>query len=102
MDNTTEEQVSKKARVESTPEVKNVDICTVCMEEGTEESPIIEHQCPRCAKDAWKICLVCNEALLSRTCPVCRGDYAAVEMHLVPGKIFFGDFFVRISRLTFP
>lgn len=83
--NVEEEQPSKKQR---TAEVINVDCCTVCMEEGTEESPIlVTHQCPRCAKDAWKICLVCNEALLSRVCPICRGDYAPVEMHLVPGKI---------------
>mmetsp|Transcript_14110 Transcript_14110/g.15296 ORF Transcript_14110/g.15296 Transcript_14110/m.15296 type:complete len:291 (+) Transcript_14110:75-947(+) len=62
------------------------EICSLCMEVGTEDCPILEnHQCPQCAKDAWKICQCCNESLLSRTCPVCRGEYAPIVMYLMPG-----------------
>lgn len=59
--------------------------CVVCMETGTEEVPLLSHECKQCKADAWKICLCCHEALLSRTCPVCRGDYAPMVMHVIPG-----------------
>lgn len=65
----------------------NEEICSLCMEVGTEDCPILEdHQCPQCAPGAWKICQVCNESLLSRTCPVCRGEYAPILMYPMPGK----------------
>ncbi len=69
--------------------IDDVVSCAICMEEGTDVSPILpSHQCPQCVKEAWSICLVCNESLLSRRCPICKGDYAPVVMHLVPGKLF--------------
>jgi hypothetical protein len=77
-----QDQPAKKAKVE------DVATCVVCFEEGSESSPILStHQCPQCSKGAWNICLVCNEGLLSRTCPVCRGDYAPMVMHLIPGTV---------------
>jgi hypothetical protein len=80
--NTTADQDSNQASSEEEEE-----ICSLCMEPATADCPILpEHQCPQCAKDAWKICQTCNESLLSRTCPVCRGDYAPIVMHTVPGK----------------
>lgn len=61
-------------------------ICIVCMEEGSTESPLLEsHQCGQCSKNAWKICACCNETILSRICPVCRGNYAPIFLHVVPG-----------------
>jgi len=61
-------------------------VCIVCMEEGSAESPLLEsHQCGQCSKDAWKICACCNETILSRICPVCRGNYAPICLHVVPG-----------------
>jgi hypothetical protein len=61
------------------------EICSLCMETGTEDCPLIPHQCLQCAPDSWKICQCCNEALLSRSCPVCRGDYAPIVMYPMPG-----------------
>lgn len=107
-DNNQDEHATKKSRknddsvvVESVDAVEEVkkeeegksddvhgDTCVVCMDEGSEVSPILEnHQCPQCAPGAWKICRVCNEALLSRLCPVCRSEYAPIVMHTMPGKI---------------
>lgn len=61
-------------------------MCILCMEEGSVESPLLsEHQCTQCSKDAWKICACCNETILSRTCPVCRGTYAPILLHVIPG-----------------
>eukprot|EP01039_Chlorochromonas_danica_P000759 gene759-824_t len=55
------------------------------METNSNESPLQKHQCRQCAGDAWMVCECCNEALLSRTCPVCRGDYAPIVMYPMPG-----------------
>eukprot|EP01042_Synura_sphagnicola_P031415 gene31415-40449_t len=108
-DNNQDEHATKKSRknddsvvVESVDAVEEVkkeeegksddvhgDTCVVCMDEGSEVSPILEnHQCPQCAPGAWKICRVCNEALLSRLCPVCRSEYAPIVMHTMPGLPF--------------
>jgi hypothetical protein len=79
-----EEQAAKKQRVETVAEQ-----CVLCFDEHSETSPLQSHCCPQCKKDAWKICLVCHEGILSRSCPVCRGDYAPLIMHIVPGDFFF-------------
>eukprot|EP01035_Chromulina_nebulosa_P019070 gene19070-24892_t len=42
-----------------------------------------KHGCSQCVSNAWKICEDCDENLLSRTCPVCRSDYAPLVMHAV-------------------
>ena len=63
-------------------------MCILCMEEGSVESPLLsEHQCAQCNKDAWKICACCNETILSRICPVCRGNYAPILLHVIPGNV---------------
>lgn len=59
--------------------------CLVCMEPDNPDSPLQKHHCPQCVENAWLICVCCNEALLSRTCPVCRGNYAPIVMHPMPG-----------------
>lgn len=105
-DETRDEHAAKKSRKnDDTVVVETVDLteeskkeeaeeivdesgptCVLCMEEGTPLNPILEsHQCSQCAPQAWKICHVCNEALLSRLCPVCRSEYAPIVMHVMPG-----------------
>lgn len=77
-----EEPVAENASDGSTESV-----CIVCMEADCSDRPLIdEHQCKQCSKDAWRICACCNDTLLSRTCPVCRGDYAPILLHVVPGE----------------
>jgi hypothetical protein len=65
--------------------IDNEDTCILCMEAGSEEKQLMNHQCGQCAADAWKICVCCNETLLSRACPVCRSDYAPIILTAVPG-----------------
>ena len=77
--------------LENHKKIKTIDEkmleCSVCMENHSEEHPIIDHQCSSCSKDAWKICILCNEQLLSRICPFCRNDYSPILLYAVPGKI---------------
>ena len=61
------------------------DMCVLCMETVGDEKLLVDHQCPQCVHGAWKICHSCNESLLSRTCPVCRSDYAPLILYKVPG-----------------
>lgn len=81
------DQPSKKVKsLEAEEESKLEDVCIVCMESNSAERPLlVEHQCAQCSKNAWKICACCNESILSRVCPVCRGNYAPIMLHVVPG-----------------
>lgn len=63
--------------------------CSICLEPGTDQNPIVPHGCPKCNKDAWKICECCNETRLSRNCPMCRSEYAPLVFHLMPGAPFY-------------
>jgi hypothetical protein len=85
---------SKKAKqspvedaLDDEAEKKGEDVlCIVCMEGNSDENPLLEaHQCDQCKKDAWRICVCCNESILSRACPVCRGNYAPINLHVIPG-----------------
>jgi hypothetical protein len=72
--------------VEDGSEGSEETVCIVCMEPDCSDRPLLdEHQCSQCNKDAWKICACCNDSILSRTCPVCRGNYAPILLHVVPG-----------------
>ena len=42
------------------------------------------HGCGTCKTDAWFICSSCHEGLLSRQCPVCRGEYASEVLYPFP------------------
>jgi len=67
----------------------NNDECSLCLNHSSSENPLLpSHQCPQCKKDAWKLCQCCHELLLSRSCPICRGDYAPIVMCTVPGLSF--------------
>lgn len=95
--NTTETKVADSNEAQS--EIVEAT-CVLCMDEGTALNPILpQHQCTQCAPDAWKVCLVCNEALLSRLCPVCRTEYAPNVMYRMPG-ISIPIFVVLKCRLT--
>jgi hypothetical protein len=62
------------------------ELCVVCMESDSTDRPLLpNHNCSQCSKHAWKICVCCNESLLSRICPMCRGNYAPILLHVVPG-----------------
>lgn len=87
--NSPDEQSSKLLQVESLEEKSesNEPCCSFCMEEGTPTNPLLaNHQCPQCSPNAWNLCMVCNEALLSRLCPMCRHEYAPMVMYKMPGK----------------
>ena len=80
---------AKKQRVEERIEDTKLEelTCSICFEAGTGVNVIMpEHSCRTCRKDAWRICEVCNESLLSRVCPFCKSDYAALVLYEVPGR----------------
>lgn len=93
-----ERQTSKRARVSDSHEnaavvaasaaapaeciaVLSSDNCAICLEGAAEEKELMEHNCPQCTKGAWRICEPCNDAILSRRCPVCHGDYKPIEFY---------------------
>lgn len=62
--------------------------CLICSEIETEGGEVIflpEHACGQCSKGVWNICETCHDALLSRKCPVCRGEYAPRLLYVMPG-----------------
>jgi len=59
--------------------------CIICHEGDRADVPMLEeHGCPQCKKDAWKICEECEDTLLGRSCPVCRGDYSPLVLYEFP------------------
>jgi hypothetical protein len=81
------EEVGRDEEEEEEDEIEGIEeeVCILCMEADDTANPLIQHNCPQCARQAWKICYSCNESLLSRTCPVCRSDYAPLLLYFVPG-----------------
>ena len=75
---------SKKKVCNEEIESKVENNCVVCFEIGNVENPLLEHSCQQCNKESWMICSSCNSLLLSRTCPVCRSDYAPLVLYAVP------------------
>ena len=70
----------------STGHAEDGNTCAVCMEGQSEERQILSHHnCPQCAPDAWKICDLCDNHMISKICPICRGDYAPRVLHKVFG-----------------
>ena len=67
--------------------IDRADNCAICF----ESDKLLEgHGCATCKKDSWKICESCNESRLSRTCPICAGDYSPLILYAVPGKSLSG------------
>lgn len=88
---------TKETIIASVTDVDNLDlqssekisqaerICAICMETEPIITFLESHNCSICVKTAWDICVKCEPALLSRLCPVCKGDYKALQLHGVPG-----------------
>lgn len=73
--------------VNESVEDANTEECSLCLHCSSLENPILpNHMCPQCSANSWKVCQCCHELLLSRSCPICRGDYAPIVMYTVPGK----------------
>ena len=67
-------------------EIDSTAACSICFENASAANALLSsHQCNTCKKEAWNVCEVCNEALLSRVCPFCKADYAALILVEVPG-----------------
>ena len=61
-------------------------LCAICMgSDGTELKLLKTHSCPVCIVGAWNICDVCDDNLLSRSCPVCMSDYSPRILHVTQG-----------------
>jgi len=58
--------------------------CNICME--TEITLLPSHNCTRCKPDAWLVCEICDQNLLSRTCPYCNQDYKPWKFYSVPNQ----------------
>jgi hypothetical protein len=71
---------------ENEDSVANLRLCILCREpDRSPDCPLLEsHGCPRCAKDAWRICEACDDRILARSCPVCRSDYQGINMYFFP------------------
>ena len=57
--------------------------CAICFE--GERTVLERHGCDQCKPGAWHICEICNDSLLSRTCPFCKGDYRELKLYQMPG-----------------
>jgi len=81
-----DEPSQKKQRVECKDAQENEEEATVCAICFESERTVLEcHGCDRCKPGAWSICEICNDSLLSRTCPFCKGDYKALKLYQMPG-----------------
>ena len=65
-------------------------ICAICMgSEGDQLKLLKNHSCPICVAGAWNICDVCDDNLLSRSCPVCNSDYSPRVLYVTQGMPTF-------------
>ena len=65
-------------------------ICAICMgSEGDQLKLLKNHSCPICVAGAWNICDVCDDNLLSRSCPVCNSDYSPRILYVTQGLPIF-------------
>ena len=81
-----DDKASKRQKVEV---AAANEICVVCMMNIAElqeaDCPMmLEHSCRQCNKASWNICENCEEQVLSRKCPVCRGEYAPIVLYEFP------------------
>ena len=53
--------------------------CAICLHSELDR-PLRPHGCGTCAPDAWRVCDDCERNLVSRSCPMCQGDYRALEL----------------------
>ena len=65
-------------------------LCAICMGcDGNDIKLLKTHNCPTCVPGAWNICDVCDDNLLSRSCPVCNSDYSPRVLYVAPGMPTF-------------
>lgn len=65
-------------------------LCAICMgSDGNDIKLLKTHNCPTCVPGAWNICDVCDDNLLSRSCPVCNSDYSPRVLYVAPGMPAF-------------
>jgi hypothetical protein len=65
-------------------------LCAICMgSDGNDIKLLKTHNCPTCVPGAWSICDVCDDNLLSRSCPVCNSDYSPRVLYVAPGMPTF-------------
>lgn len=76
----------KRPHIEATPTA-----CAICFEGHNDGKTIMDHQCSQCKAGAWYICELCNESRLSRTCPLCNGDYAPLLLYAMPNESVLFD-----------
>lgn len=90
---------SSSISMDSSKDIPDVNIskedstisCAVCFETYNEGNNMISfHQCPQCVPEAWRICNKCEQSILSRSCPICRGDYAPLAYYSFD-EAFSGD-----------
>lgn len=62
--------------------------CSLCMEneEDGQITLLVSHNCSQCKPDSWSVCEVCDQNLLSRTCPFCNHDYKPWKFYAVPNQ----------------
>ena len=53
--------------------------CAICLQ-GEPDRRLLPHGCDTCAPEAWRVCEECERNLVSRSCPVCQGDYRGLEL----------------------
>lgn len=65
-------------------------LCAICMgSDGDNIKLLKSHNCPVCVVGAWRVCDVCDDNLLSRSCPVCNSDYSPRVLYVAPGMPIF-------------
>ena len=83
------ETEAAESKTEATEETEGCgaaleDECTVCKEGADDGATLSPHHCPLCTPRAWFVCKLCDMALRSRVCPVCRGPYAPMDYYDFP------------------
>ena len=59
--------------------------CAICLESN---ETVGAHGCKQCRADAWTVCENCDALLLSRVCPLCKGDYRPLQLTSLSKIIF--------------
>lgn len=77
--------------------------CSICMEDNNQITLLPSHNCSQCKKDSWLVCEICDQNLLSRTCPFCNQDYKAWKFFTIPNqpKVPFQFASIEDSKLKY-
>jgi len=84
-----EDTAPSAKRSRPTEEKDDAIHCVLCFKTTEELAAddvllLATHSCIRCNKESWRICEACEDTVLSRKCPVCRGEYAPIVMYEFP------------------